>query len=62
MNRRVAAFLLLHTQYFAYLDWLNQFGLKWNCGGALSIFAPVVFILGAAFLVALLQKDMLIRL
>jgi hypothetical protein len=46
-------------QYLGWLDFVESIGLAWNCGGALSVYTPIVLFFGALFLVALLQKDLL---
>jgi hypothetical protein len=46
---------------FEFLGIFNEFSLKWNCGGALSMFSPVVILLGAIVLIVILQKDYFLR-
>jgi len=49
------------TRLFEWLGVFNEFSLKWNCGGALSMFSPVAILLGATVLIVILQKDYFLR-
>lgn len=46
--------------WFSWMDVITGLGLGWNCGGALSMFTPLVLLLGALLLMYLLQKDVLL--
>jgi hypothetical protein len=46
-------------------EWLNvvkNLGPEWNCGGAVSIIAPVVLVVGIVILGYIIQKDVLMKL
>ena len=49
------------TVLFEYLGVFNKVSLRWNCGGTLSMFAPVVILLGSIVLIVILQKDYFLR-
>ncbi len=46
---------------FGYLDFLSALGVNWNCGGVLSLFAPVIIVAILIIMLAILQQDILLR-
>ncbi len=46
---------------FHYLDFLSALGTDWNCGGVLSLLAPVVILFILFLMLAILQQDVLLR-
>ncbi len=46
---------------FDYVDFLSEAGVNWNCGGVLSLIAPVVIIVILVIMLAILQQDVLLK-
>ena len=57
----VADFFGYLFSLFDYIQIFSQIGLSWNCGGSISMAAPVVLFIGGLFLVLILQKDLLLK-
>ena len=46
---------------FRYVDFLSALGTDWNCGGVLSLLAPVIILFILFLMLAILQQDVLLR-
>ena len=52
---------LLTSRLCLVLLFVRLVSLRWNCGGALSMFSPVVILIGSIVLIVILQKDYFLR-